>query len=108
VDSLRLQYLQSPSGQKKIRADVYSAVKAAVADTPSGDVRCGMPVILPSSYVGGPRYMSKKYKEAMAIVRTHGKPSFFVTITCNPKWREITDALEGTGSKVEDRVDIGA
>ena len=25
----------------------------------------------------------------MAVVRKRGKPSFFITMTCNPKWREM-------------------
>ena len=29
----------------------------------------------------------------MAIVQCFGKPDFFITFTCNPKWKEITDAL---------------
>jgi len=29
----------------------------------------------------------------MARVRKFGKPDLFVTFTCNPKWKEITDAL---------------
>ena len=46
-----------------------------------------------------------RYHDAMAIVRVHGKPTFFVTFTCNPKWREITDALL-EGQRPEDRPDI--
>ena len=106
VDSLKLRFLKSPKGQKQIRADSYRAVQEAVAATPVGDVACGKPVILPASYVGSQRYMSKKYKEAMAIVRAYGKPSFFVTITCNPKWPAITAALEATGGSAQDRIDV--
>ena len=29
----------------------------------------------------------------MAIVRRYGKSDFFITFTCNPRWKEITDAL---------------
>ena len=29
----------------------------------------------------------------MGIVQCFGKPDFFVTFTCNPKWQEIRDAL---------------
>ena len=45
--------------------------------------------------------------DAMAIVRTFGKPTLFVTITCNPKWPEITAALL-PGQKPEDRPDLVA
>ena len=45
--------------------------------------------------------------DAMAIVRVFGKPTLFVTITCNPKWPEIADALL-PGQKPEDRPDLVA
>lgn len=45
--------------------------------------------ILPSSHVGGPRYMKAKKQDALSIVRTYGKPTFFVTFTCNPEWEEL-------------------
>ncbi|UYV79082.1 hypothetical protein LAZ67_17001066 [Cordylochernes scorpioides] len=43
--------------------------------------------------------------DAMAIVRKHGKPDFFVTMTCNPKWLEIVENLE-EGQSVENRPDL--
>ena len=36
---------------------------------------------------------TKLYQNAMAIVRHFGKPDFFITFTCNPQWKEITDEL---------------
>lgn len=41
----------------------------------------------------------------MAIVRAFGKPDLFVTITCNPAWPEVTQALL-PGQRPEDRPDI--
>ena len=41
----------------------------------------------------------------MAICRKYGKPDFFVTMTCNPKWPEITSQLE-PGQCATDRPDI--
>jgi len=37
--------------------------------------------------------MGQLYQDAMARVRKFGKPDLFVTFTCNPKWKEITNAL---------------
>jgi len=50
-------------------------------------------MILPLSFQGGERAMGQLYQNAMARVRKFGKPNLFVTFTCNPKWKEITDAL---------------
>ena len=41
----------------------------------------------------------------MAIVRGLGKPSLFITVTCNPAWDEVTRALL-PGQRPEDRPDI--
>ena len=30
--------------------------------------------------------MNNRYRDAMATVRRYGKPSFFITMTCNPDW----------------------
>ena len=43
--------------------------------------------------------------DALAVVARLGKPSFFITMTCNPRWEEITAALEGHQSPF-DRPDI--
>ena len=36
--------------------------------------KCGTPVILPSSFTGGPRELQQCYLDAMAIVKKFGKP----------------------------------
>ena len=43
----------------------------------------------------------------MGIVCHFGKPDFFVTFTCNPRWQEITDALL-LGQTAENRQGIVA
>ena len=43
----------------------------------------------------------------MAIVRHLGKPTLFVTMTCNPAWPEIAGALL-PGQRPEDRPDVVA
>ena len=67
----------------------------------------GKIVILPSSFVGSPRYMMQNYQDAMAIVRMKGKPDLCITMTCNPNWHEIRDNLL-PGQQASDRPDICA
>ncbi|KAL5647488.1 hypothetical protein ACJX0J_041843, partial [Zea mays] len=43
--------------------------------------------------VAGRKYHVMNYQDAMAICRVYGPPDLFVTFTCNPKWKEIVDAL---------------
>ena len=57
----------------------------------------GQQVILASSFVGGPRDMAQRYQDAIAIVRETRRPSVFLTMTCNPRWPEIVNAIHGNG-----------
>uniref|UniRef100_A0A0N5BQI5 Helitron_like_N domain-containing protein n=1 Tax=Strongyloides papillosus TaxID=174720 RepID=A0A0N5BQI5_STREA len=45
------------------------------------------------------------YQDGMAIVRKFGKPDFFITMTTNPNWREITENLY-PGQLPNDRHDL--
>lgn len=105
----RLRYIQR--NQDKILTDLYQnlvdTVRAHDQNPNAGELRAGKPVVLPSSFTGGPRDMFARYQDAMAVVRKHGKPSFFVTMTCNPKWPEIQKSLVA-GQRAEDRPDLVA
>ena len=45
------------------------------------------------------------FEDAMAIIKKYGKPDLFITFTCNPKWREITENLY-PGQTANDRPDL--
>ncbi len=49
--------------------------------------------------------MNKWYHNGMAIVREYGKPGLFITMTCNPRWPEIKNALFA-GQTANDRPDL--
>ncbi|XP_044019984.1 uncharacterized protein LOC122860299 [Aphidius gifuensis] len=90
--------------QQKIRADSYRGmIDYLQRSADKSDNRIGKMVILPSSFTGSPRNMY--YQDAMAIVRKFGKPDLFVTMTCNPNWREIQENLL-PGQIASDRPDI--
>ena len=93
--------------QSSIRADVYNGVADAVNGGDYDLQEIGQSMILPSSYSGGPRFMSKLYQDPMAIVRKLGKPSLFITFTANPDLIEITRELL-PGQSANDRPDIVA
>ena len=67
----------------------------------------GREVILPASHIGSPRDMHARFQDAMATVRRYGKPHLFITMTCNPTWKEIQDELL-PGQKAEDRPDLSS
>ena len=62
-------------------------------------------IVLPTSFICGPRDMKAKFHNAMALVQVIGKPNFFITVTCNPDWPEIKDNLLPSQS-AQDRPDL--
>ncbi|KAL4567118.1 hypothetical protein LXL04_022692 [Taraxacum kok-saghyz] len=77
-------------------------------DVEAGEVepsKVGQRVVLPASFIGGPRDMRRRFLDAMTLVQYDGKPDIFLTITCNPGWPEITDYLE-PGQDAQDRPDL--
>ncbi|KAL5543450.1 hypothetical protein UlMin_007234 [Ulmus minor] len=81
LETQRLDYLQN--NQAKIRAELYQGI-----------IDIGKRIILPTTFIGSPRDMRKRYMDAMALVQVFGKPDIFLTITCNPNWSEIKEELE--------------
>lgn len=49
--------------------------------------------------------MHERTQDAMTYVRVHGRPDLFITFTCNPTWKDVTDALF-SGQKPHNRHDI--
>jgi ATP-dependent DNA helicase PIF1 len=37
--------------------------------------------------------MVEQYHDALVLARVFGKPDLFITMTCNPNWREIREHL---------------
>ncbi|SGY53419.1 BQ5605_C006g03757 [Microbotryum silenes-dioicae] len=98
----RLYWMRA--NQKKLRAEEYSSLKASLAEG-LDPAQIAKRVILPSSHTGSPRQMVQLYQDAMAIVRSFGAPDIFITMTCNPAWSEIVNALL-PGQTASDRPDI--
>ena len=89
AESNRLSFLRF--NQDRIRVDTLQGL----TDFVHGQDESGNPagILLPSSFYGGPRCMAQLYYDSMAMVRRYGKPDIFITFTCNPSWREITENL---------------
>ena len=68
----------------------------------------GQVVILPATYVGGPRYMHGKGQDGLTYVRYYGRPDLFITFTCNSNWHEIKSNLLDDKQKPNHRHDITA
>jgi hypothetical protein len=98
VESRQADFHRLPSQQIKYRAGRVAAIEDQLhAGTAASDI--GKPVVrLPSGFVGSARWYQQLYYDAMALPMRYGKPDLFITVTCNPRWPEITAALP-PGSK---------
>lgn len=91
--------------QRQLRSELYNGLVDATNSRETSTMNIGRRIILPSSFVGSPRYMRQLYQDSMAVVRDNGKPSAFITVTCNPMWTEIQQELE-ENQTAQDRPDI--
>ncbi|XP_021766979.1 uncharacterized protein LOC110731425 [Chenopodium quinoa] len=105
IENTRLDYFRN--NQDSIRAELYQGILDSLhsRETVASDV--GRRVILPPTFIGGPRDMKKRYLNAMALVQRYGKPNFFVTMTCNANWPEIKAELS-PGETAQDRPNLVA
>jgi len=79
--------------QKEIRADLYLGLVDSLHAGEGRSKAVGKWMVMPSSFIGGLGDMRHRYLDAMALVWRFGKPYIFLTMTCNPKWDEITHEL---------------
>ena len=92
--------------QKKLHAEDYTHLRDSInsdgreargqeRDGAAQEEGHGQLVILPSTFVGSPCYLHMRTMDAMTYVRAYGRgrPSLFITMTCNPMWEEITPHL---------------
>ena len=92
----QMSYLRNPALQAKI---------VRREDKRKADGGKGEKVRMPSSVVGSKAYLSALMEDTLAVTSAYGKSTLFVTLTCNPKWKEIQDALEA-GQDWTDRPDV--
>ncbi|KAF1883253.1 hypothetical protein Lal_00030358 [Lupinus albus] len=92
--------------QKKLRVDKYKNLNETQGSDQSQGSNRGKRVILPSTFVGGRRYMDQLYFDGIAICSSLGFPDLFLTMTCNPNWPKIVRILKPMGLKPHDRPNI--
>lgn len=78
IELERLNFIRF--NQSTLRASNYKGL----TDTGLDGESQGVPIVLPSTFAGGPRYMMQCFQDSMAIVRDKGRPDIFTTFTCNP------------------------
>ena len=104
VEFERLRYFRY--NQPKLRVHQYKGLHECLVREKIDATAIWQRIILPSTFTGGLRYMFNNYKDAFAICTYTGYPSFFITMTCNPEWKEIKRFVTKKGLHAEDRPDI--
>ncbi|XP_028552578.1 uncharacterized protein LOC114580151 [Dendrobium catenatum] len=82
IETSRLDFYKQ--NQHTIRSDLYKGIIDSVAAGETQSNNTGKRIILPPSFIGGPRDMRRRYLDAMALCQRFGKPDLFITMTCNP------------------------
>ncbi|KAL6873859.1 hypothetical protein ACP4OV_013941 [Aristida adscensionis] len=107
IESMRLDWYSNPEHQKRIRAELYQGVVDVISAGETRGSEVGKRIVLPRTFPGGDRDMQQRFLNAMALVQKFGKPDYFITMTCNPYWEEITTNLE-PGQTPQDRPELVA
>ncbi|XP_065672048.1 uncharacterized protein LOC136089883 [Hydra vulgaris] len=103
IESQRFAFIRN--NQNKIRSEQYDVFHEHVNNLGNDhNVRPGRAEILQLTHAGSLRALKENFEDAMAIIKKYGKPDLFITFTCNPKWREITENLY-PGQTANDRSD---
>ncbi|XP_073156642.1 uncharacterized protein [Henckelia pumila] len=105
LETTRLDYCRN--NQSELRSEYYQGIVDSINCGETRGHEIGKRIVLPASFIGGPRDMRKRYLDVMALVRRFGKPDLFITMTCNPEWKEIKENLIGS-QQPQDRPDLTA
>lgn len=104
LESGKLEWIRK--NQPKLRASKYKSLNDEGDQSQTPGPSIGKIVVLPSSYVGGRRFMDQLYHDGMVICSKMGFPDLFLTFTCNPNWHEIQRVLTPLHLKSQDIQDV--
>ena len=102
IEAEKLNYLENH--QSELRTEVLQGLTDAL-DNATDVSQVGKAVRLPSSFVGGSRYMYSHYQDALSIIRVFGSFTFFITITCHAGHSDIVNNIF-PGQSAANRPDI--
>ncbi|XP_073305878.1 uncharacterized protein [Primulina huaijiensis] len=107
IETSRLDFFRTKDMQGRLRNDIYRGLLDGIAQGCEMGVDVGKRIMLPSSFIGGPRDMRKRYMDVLTLVQRYGKSDIFLTMTSNPNWPEIK-ALCLPSDEIQNRPDLVA
>ena len=94
VRVLRDRYDFATFHQEELKASKYTGPDKRMKRISDDTGRpFGTKTILPSTITGTPRWQAEQYRDVLSLVMHMGRPDLFITMTCNPNWREIKGNL---------------
>lgn len=105
IENTRLNFFRK--NQATIREDLYQGILDIVGSGENNAGNVGHRVVLPPSFLGGPRDMKRRYLNAMSLVQRYGKTDLFITMTFNVNWPEIKQDLV-PGEEAQNQPDLVA
>ena len=93
TDQNHLRWIEN--NQSHLHAALYSGLEDTLGH---GEIdvdlhNIGHQIVLPSSYIGGPRYMNQQFQDTIALAQYYYGFNLFITFTMNPLWPEIKAEL---------------
>ena len=85
--------------------NVFGIDPENIVDNEENADKQGQKTFLSQSMHGSRRHLRSLAKNALALVSEYGRPSVFITLTCNPNWPEIIEQLL-PGQTAFDRGDV--
>ncbi|KAI3470148.1 hypothetical protein Pfo_026811 [Paulownia fortunei] len=82
-ETTRLDYYRQ--NQSNMKVELYQGIMDSVFKGETRESEVGKRIVLPASFIGGPRDIHHRYVDALALVQRFEKPDLFIIVTCNPE-----------------------
>jgi hypothetical protein len=93
VGSKRLDWYSLPKHRKIIWVELYCDIVDTLKAGEARAFEVGRLIVLPRNFNGGKHDVQAWFLDAMTLVQRFGKSHYFVTMTCNPYWKEVDREL---------------
>ncbi|XP_027071599.1 uncharacterized protein [Coffea arabica] len=77
------------SAREYFRSKILQGVLDSISLDQTKGSKVDRRIMLPASFIDGPRDMRYRYLDIMALVQKYEKSDISLTMTCNPAWKEI-------------------
>ena len=104
IEGTRLHFIRK--NQHNLRTELYKGLMDYLQNISiKENGKIGRMITLPSSFEVSARNMKHNLIDSTVVVQEFGKPTYFLTMTCNGEWDEILDNI-GSHENAYDRPDI--